>query len=140
VLLSAEVKGETELLEQEKTDLETLEKELADQEGAKGKQAKGLHPFARNRGAENPRPMVGEYESGATNKLPAAALSELENDAEAKDLVEHLQNYLDSIQTDVEGTRHIREALTSSQAALDVFNWRQLGKTEYRHVYGVDAT
>ena len=137
-LLDAEVGGETALLEQEKAELEALERNLSDLEGSDGKQKTRLHPFARGSDFNNPRKMSADYEMRSTIKTPAATLSDLEHDHQTKDILAQLRHHLDSMQNNMEGTTDIVAALETTQAALDVFNWRQLGKAEYGRVYGVD--
>lgn len=139
-LLSAEVGGETELLEQEKGALDALETDLADLERSDGKQEKRLHPCARASGLDNVRLRPAEYEASSAIRIPATTLSNLEHDPEAKDVLVQLRHHLDSMQNNVEATKDIAATLATSQAALDVFNWKQLGTAEYRCVYGVDAT
>jgi DNA repair exonuclease SbcCD ATPase subunit len=139
-LLSAEVKEETNLLEQEREELAALERELTDLEEMDAKQEKRLHPFARRSHLENSQTIIGDYETRPVVKQPAPTLSELEDDPEAKELLDQLRHHLDSMQNNIEGTKNISVALAKSQAALDMFNWRHLGTTEYRQVYGLDAT
>lgn len=139
-LLSAEVREETDLLEQERKELASLERNLADLEELDAKQEKCLHPFAQGSCLQNSQKIAGDYETRPVVKTAAPDLSELEDDPEAKELLDQLRHHLDSMQNNIEGTKDISAALAASQAALDVFNWRHLGKAEYHRVYGVDAT
>ena len=139
-LVGAEVKEETDLLEQERAQLEALERDLADLGGPDRKHEQRLHPFARGSGLGTPLRVAGDYETRSAIKVPASMLGDLEQDPEAKDILDQLRHHLDSMQNNIEDTKDIVAALATSQAALDVFNWRRLGKTEYRRVYGVDAT
>jgi CENP-Q, a CENPA-CAD centromere complex subunit len=139
-LLSAEVKEESSLLEQEREELAALERELADLEELDAKQEKRLHPFAQGRRLESSRTIIGEYEMRPVVKAPASTLAELEGDPEAKGVLDQLRHYLDSLQNNIEGTKDISVALAKSQAALDIFNWKHLGTDEYRQVYGIYAT
>jgi CENP-Q, a CENPA-CAD centromere complex subunit len=138
--LSAEVKEETSLLDQEREELAALERELADLEEMDAKQEKRLHPYAQGSRLESSRAIIGEYETRPVVKIPAPSLSELEGDPEAKELLDQLRHYLDSMQNNLEGTKDISVALAKSQAALDIFNWKRLGTDEYRQIYGIDAT
>ncbi len=99
-----------------------------------------MHHFARAKGLDNPQTMVVDYETRSALKTSATTLSDLEQDPGTRDILNQLRHHLESMQNNVEGIKGISAALTTSQAALDVFNWRKLGKAEYRQVYGVDTT
>lgn len=138
-LLDAEVGGETNLLGQEKAELDALERELAHCHGSNKKQEQRLHPFAQASGLSNPQTMSADYETRCTTKIPATTLSKLEHDKDAKSILDQLRHHLDSLQKNIEGTENIAAALTSSQASLGLFSWRNLERAEYRRVYGTDA-
>lgn len=137
-LLDAELEGESDLLEQEKAELDVLERALADLEESDGKQMR-LHPFSQASNLTNPRTMPADYEMRSVIKTPATTLPDLEHDPQIKDVVDQLRHHLDSMQNNMEGTKEISAALATSQAALDVFTWRQLEKAEYSRVYGIDV-
>ena len=139
-LLTAEVGGETALLEREKEELATLEKDLADLEGSEAKQEQRLHPFAQANVLETLPKTTVEYDARAVTGITAPAVPDLDDDPETQDILEQLRHHLDSMQNNIESTRDIEVALATSQAALDVFNWTRLAKDEYSQVYKVDAT
>jgi CENP-Q, a CENPA-CAD centromere complex subunit len=139
-LLSAEAEAETSLLEQEMEELHSLEKDLAALEEADEKEKGRLHPFARDVGPDKSRALTAEFEIRPTIKRPAAMGFDIERDPEAKGILEQLRHHLDGMQTDIEGTTDVVTALSMTQAALDVFNWRHLREAEYHQVYGVNAT
>lgn len=139
-LLTAEIGGETALLEREKEELATLEKELSDLERTEAKQEQRLHPFVQANALETPPKTTVEYDARAMSGTTAPTVSNLDDDPETKDMLEQLRHHLDSMQNNIEGTRDIEAALATSQAALDVFNWTRLAKDEYNQVYNVGAT
>jgi hypothetical protein len=139
-LLGAEIGGETELLEQEKAELEALERDLAKLEEADGIQQERLHPFARHTSLDNAPTISLDYDTRSAIRIPAVTLPGLEHDPEAKDVLDQVRHHLDSMQNNVEGTKNIVAALATSQAALDFYNWRRLGEAEYSQVYGLEAT
>lgn len=139
-LITAEVGGETALLEHEKEELATLESDLTDLESSEAKQEQRLHPFVQANALETPPKTTVEYDARAVSGTTAPTVSDLDDDPETKDMLEQLRHHLDSMQNNIESTRDIEVALATSQAALDVFNWTRLAKDEYSQVYKVDAT
>lgn len=136
-LLGAEVQAETNLLEQEQAEHETLKTELAHVEEMDEEQRQRFHPFAQDCSLNSVRALPTDYETCSTTKMPTATLFDLDHDSEAKDVLDQLRHHLGSMQSNTEGTNDIAAALSTSKAALDLFNWRNLGKAEYRQVYAV---
>jgi CENP-Q, a CENPA-CAD centromere complex subunit len=141
-LLGAELEAETRSLQQEKAQLESLERELADLEASHENESskRQLHPLAQSDGREHDRTFLADYEARLTAKKPTATLSDLEPDPGAREVIDQLRHHLDSMQKNVESTKDVAAAISTSQAALDVFNWRHLKEVEYHQVYGVNAT
>lgn len=137
-LLSAELDAEVSLLEQEKTQLLAVEKELSDLEESDEKEKRHLHPIAQE-AVDKSRDIPAEYEMRSTIKKSQPIDFDFECDPEARDVLDQLRKHLDGMQNDSEGTT-VSLALSTSQAALDVFNWRHLGEAEYYQVYGMSAT
>lgn len=128
------------MLEQEKRELDTLESELAGYDEFNSKQRKRLHPLTQANDRGDTLSRRADYETRCATKTPPSKLSELEHDAEARDVLDQLQYHLDRMQNNVDATRDIQAALATSQAALDVFNWRNLERAEYRQIYRIDTT
>lgn len=139
-LLTAEVGGETTLLEREREELAALEKDLADLEESEAKQEQRLHPFVQGSAVESALKTTVEYDACPVTKTTAPALSDLEDNSETKDILEQLRHHLNSMQNNIESAKDIELALATSQAALDVFSWTRLARDEYGQVYKVDAT
>ena len=139
-LLRGEFDAESNLLEQEKAELRALEKELADLEGSNEKEKRHLHPFAQDASVDKSRALPTEHEMRSTIKNSAAMDFDLERDPEARGILDQLRKHLNGMQNNAEGTTELSAALSTSQAALDIFNWRHLREAEYHQVYGISAT
>lgn len=138
-LLGAELGSESDLLEQEKSELEALENSLADLERLEETQRERLHPFVQHDGFNHPQTITADYETRPSTKIRSTTLANLASDPEAKDVLDKLRHHLHIMQHNVEGNRDVTEALAKSQAALGVLNWRELRTAEYRQVYGLDS-
>lgn len=139
-LLSGEVDAETEFLEQEKAELHALEMDVAALDEKDRNHKRRLHPLAEDVGPEKSRILPAEYELHSAIKTPASVQFHFEADPEADDILKQLRHQLDSMQDDIGGPTDIATALSASQAAFGVFNWRHLREAEYHQVYEVNAT
>ena len=138
--MRAELDAETELLEEEKTELEQLRKELMRQQESSEDERRRLHPIIRDCPERESEPTMQGYDARPGSRVPDAILSTLDSDPYATDVLKQLHHHLDSIETNVGGMHDVANALLSSQAALDIFNWQRLGVDEYRRVYKLDVT
>lgn len=134
-LLSAEIHSESSLLEKEKEALDAVNQDFS---GMDDPDPIKLHPFSRGSNHQNPRTCLADYEVRSATKTSVVRLSDIEYDPEAKDVLNQLRHHLDSMQNNVKGLDHIEQSLSSSQAALDAFNWRLLREAHYRQIYGLD--
>ena len=136
-LVSGELDVETSLLEQEKAELHALEKDVAALDETDRNQKGRLHPFAQDAGPNKSRTSLADYELHSTIKTPPAMQFHAESDPEASEVLKQLRHHLDSMQVD--DPNDIATALSTSQTALDVFNWRHLREAEYHQVYEVNT-
>lgn len=139
-LLRAEIDAETEILKQDNEELEMLKQELASLQEDSNAQNQSLHPVVQDLPAPSVDTTAPESSLESIIGQPANRLSALIADPASRDVLMQLSHHFDSIQKNIEGMSPIHTALSTSQTALDLFNWKQLGPKDYRQIYGLDVT
>jgi len=131
-LLKAQIKKEEDALRNDREDLRVLEQTAKDARGLRKEQSRKLHPLARGQ--------AGECESVEEAAVQAPMLDlDLENDKDAKMLVEQLRSHLESVRNNTSGTQEIVDAMEAVQAKLDIFAATALSATQYEMLHGVEV-
>jgi kinetochore protein Fta7 len=138
-LLKAEIKKERRLLEEDKEELQQLEKALRDEEARRQRHSKGLHPLAKI-GEPYTCTLRTVEEGPGLPYSTGPSFRDLEDDANLDGLLEQLHSHLESMQNNNGNIEEIPSAMTTSQAALDSFLWRFLEKERYSKLHGIDMT
>jgi hypothetical protein len=138
--LKAEIEKERRLLDEDKKELEHLERALRDEEARRQRHNKGLHPLAKRveRHSGRDRTVHGESCLGSENTEPS--WRDLEKDTSLATLLKQLYSHLGSLQHNTSSTEQIQLAMATSQAALDSFTWRFLDKDKYAKLHGLNVT
>ncbi|KAJ5645952.1 CENP-A-nucleosome distal centromere subunit CENP-Q [Penicillium lividum] len=119
-LLKAEIAKEEALLANEKRELQVMDKNAKRAEAERKRQTKNEHPVLRQ--LDDLPPDSGP--SGFTlvdTKPSQTTLDELDTDPEIQGLMKQLHGHLQSMQTNTAPLMGLRDAITRSQAALDIF-------------------
>ena len=139
-ILKAEIEKERRLLDEDKKELDHLEKALRDEEARRQRHNKGLHPLAKRveEHSGRDRTIRGKSWLGSENTEPSCR--DMENDASLATLLEQLHSHLGSMHNNTGSIEQIQLAMDTSQAALDSFTWRFLDKDKYAKLYGLEVT
>ncbi|KAJ5758557.1 CENP-A-nucleosome distal centromere subunit CENP-Q [Penicillium odoratum] len=119
-LLKAEIAKEEALLANEKKELQAMDKNAKRAEAERKRQTKNEHPVLRQ--LDDLPPDSGP--SGFTlvdTKPSQTTLDQLDADPEIQGLMKQLHGHLQSMQTNSAPLMGLRDAITRSQAALDIF-------------------
>ncbi|KAJ5925073.1 CENP-A-nucleosome distal centromere subunit CENP-Q, partial [Penicillium verhagenii] len=119
-LLRAEIAKEEALLANEKKELQTMDKNAKRAEAERKRQTKNEHPVLRQLD-DFPQDSGSSGFALVDTKPDQAALDELETDPEIQALMKQLHGHLQSMQTNTAPLMGLRDAITRSQAALDIF-------------------
>ena len=139
-LLKTEIEKERRLLEEDKNELQHLERALRDEEARRQRHNKGLHPLAKSLGQGTCIQRI-THEKGVTpRKRTEPLFRDLDNDASLEALLQQVHSHLESMQNNTASIAEIPLAITDSQAALDSFTWRILDKESYGKLHGLDFT
>ena len=138
-ILKAEIERERRLLNEDKKELEHLERALRDEEARRQRHNKGLHPLAKRVEQHSGRDgtIHGKSWLGSENTEPSCG--DLENDASLATLLKQLYSHLGSMHNNTSSIEQIELAMATSQAALDSFTWRFLDKDKYAKLHGLDV-
>ena len=139
-LLRAEIDAETEFLKLDKEELEILKGELASLQDDSNLQTPKLHPVVQDLPAPSVDATAPASSVDSTIGRSANRLSALTADPASRDVLMQLGHHFDSIQKNIEGMSPIHIALSTSQTAVDLFNWKKLGPKDYRQIYGLDVS
>lgn len=131
-LLKPQIKKEEDALRRDKEDLRVLEHSATDARGLRKEQSRKLHPLAREQADDH------EAVQEAAVQAPMLDL-DLENDKDAKLLVEQLQSHLESIRNNTVGTVEIMDVMEVVQAKLDIFTATSLSSRQYEMLHGVEV-
>jgi CENP-Q, a CENPA-CAD centromere complex subunit len=139
-ILKAEIEKERRLLDEDKKELDHLEKALRDEEARRQRHNKGLHPLAKRveQHSGRDRTIRGKSWLGSENTEPSCR--DMENDASLATLLEQLHSHLGSMHNNTSSIEQIQLAMDTSQAALDSFTWRFLDKDKYAKLHGLEVT
>lgn len=139
-ILKVEIEKERRLLNEDKKELEHLERALRDEEARRQRHNKGLHRLAKREEQHNGRdPSIhGKSWPGSENTGPSCG--DMENDASLATLLKQLHSHLGSMHNNTGSIEQIQLAMDTSQAALDSFTWRFLDKDKYAKLHGLDTT
>ena len=139
-ILKVEIEKERRLLNEDKKELEHLERALRDEEARRQRHNKGLHPLAKREEQHNSRdPSIhGKSWLGSENTGPSCG--DMENDASLATLLKQLHSHLGSMHNNTSSIEQIQLAMDTSQAALDSFTWRFLDKDKYAKLHALDTT
>jgi kinetochore protein Fta7 len=130
-ILKAQINKEEEALRNEKEDLHAVEQSAKDARALRKEQSKKLHALARDQPVENAEDEV----AGQAAQLEL----DLENDKDAKILVDQLRSHLESIRNNTAGTKEIVDVMEEVQAKLDVFSTIALTARQYETLHGVEV-
>ncbi|KAJ5172840.1 hypothetical protein N7492_005433 [Penicillium capsulatum] len=122
-LLKAEIAKEEALLANEKQSLQEMEKNAKRAESDRKRQSKNEHPVLRK--LDQLPPTQDQMASAFTllnTKSSQATFDELDSDPEIQGLMKQLHGHLQSMQTNVEPLTGLRDAISRSQAALDLYS------------------
>ncbi|KAJ5923898.1 CENP-A-nucleosome distal centromere subunit CENP-Q [Penicillium verhagenii] len=119
-LLRAEIAKEEALLANEKKELQTMDKNAKRAVAERKRQSKNEHPVLRQLD-DLPQDSGSSGFALVDTKPDQAALDELETDPEIQALMKQLHGHLQSMQTNTAPLMGLRDAITRSQAALDIF-------------------
>ncbi|KAJ5666700.1 CENP-A-nucleosome distal centromere subunit CENP-Q [Penicillium macrosclerotiorum] len=121
-LLKAEVAKEEALLANEKKSLEEMDKNAKKAEAERKRQMKNEHPVLR-RLDEIPQTqgLMAEF-SLVDLRVHQASLDELDDDPEIQGLIKQLHGHLQSMQANTAPLAGLKDAITRSQAALDLYS------------------
>ena len=139
-LLNAEIEKERKLLEEDKNELQHLERALRDEEARRQRHGKGLHSLAKSMELDAGRARTRYEMAGSPCEESGPLFRGSENDSSLEALLRQLQNHLDSMQNNTASIADIPCAMTTSQSALDSFTWRCLDRERYRKLHGLDMT
>ncbi|OOQ88129.1 putative kinetochore protein fta7 [Penicillium brasilianum] len=122
-LLRAEIAKEEALLADEKLSLQEMEKNAKRAETERKRQMKNEHPVLRQLD-ELPQSnhQVGAEFTLLNAKKSQMTLDELDDDPEIKALMKQLHGHLQSMQSNTAPLAGLKEAVTRSQAALDLYS------------------
>ena len=139
-LLKAEIEKERRLLEEDKKELQQLERALKDEEARRQRHSKGLHPLAKSleQDVTGRRPMDEKPEIACKDSGPL--FRELKNDASLVTLLEQLHSHLGSMHNNTASIAEIPYTMAASQAALDSFTWRFFDRDKHGKLHGFDLT
>ncbi|CAI7622015.1 unnamed protein product [Penicillium bialowiezense] len=122
-LLKAEIAKEEALLASETKSLQEMDKNAKRAESERKRQTKNEHPVLRQLDAIPPT------EAGASSefmlldtKENQSTLDELDDDPEVRGLMKQLNGHLQSMQNNTAPFADLSDAITRSQAALDLFS------------------
>lgn len=132
-LLKTQIKKEEEAMREENDELHVLEQSAKGAQALRKAQAKRLHALAMEQAGE------AAEEETAVQTAPLELDLDLENDKDAKILVDQLRSHLESIRTNTAGTKEIVDVMEEVQAKLDVFSTIALTARQYELLHGVDA-
>ncbi|KAJ5113685.1 CENP-A-nucleosome distal centromere subunit CENP-Q [Penicillium angulare] len=120
-LLKAEIAKEEALLASERRELQDMDKNAKRAEAERKRQMKNEHPILRQLDAL-PRDSSSAEFTLVNTKPSQASLDELDTDFDIQRLMKQLHGHLQSMQTNTAPLSGLRDAITRSQAALDLFN------------------
>ncbi|KAJ5407761.1 CENP-A-nucleosome distal centromere subunit CENP-Q [Penicillium cosmopolitanum] len=122
-LLKSEIAKEEALLASEKKALQEMDKNAKRADAERKRQMKKEHPVLRQ--LDNPK----EAQDGQSSEFTLADaknsqinLDDLDDDPEVQVLMKQLHGHLQSMQSNMAPLTGLRDALTRSQAALDLFS------------------
>jgi kinetochore protein Fta7 len=120
-LLKAEIAKEEALLADEKKALREMDKNAKMAEAERKRQTKNEHPILQQLGE---LPQIPDQTSEFTlldTKGSQATLDELDADPEVQKLMNQLHGHLQSMQSNIAPMAGLSDAITRSQAALDLY-------------------
>ncbi|KAJ5444738.1 CENP-A-nucleosome distal centromere subunit CENP-Q [Penicillium daleae] len=121
-LLSAEIAKEEALLAEEKQSLQEMERNAKRAETERKRQMKNEHPVLRRLDDLPQAHRQGGAEFTLVNtKKSQITLDELDDDPEIRGLMKQLHGHLQSMQSNTATLAGLGEAITRSQAALDLY-------------------
>jgi hypothetical protein len=132
--LTAEIEAESKLLEEEKAILEAINAGLSVTQGSDPHK---LHPFSHGGDPKPSRAQPADSETHHAKKTSALHLSDLGHDPQAEQILANLRRHINGMQNSVDSATSLQSSLSTTQAALDTFNWSHLGEIEYQRVYGL---
>ncbi|KAJ5785013.1 CENP-A-nucleosome distal centromere subunit CENP-Q [Penicillium pulvis] len=119
-LLKAEIAKEEALLASDKKELQAMDKNAKRAEAERKRLMKNEHPVLRQLD-ELPQDSGSSGFTLVDAKPNQATLDELDTDPEIQTLMKQLHGHLQSMQTNTAPLVGLRDAITRSQAALDIF-------------------
>jgi kinetochore protein Fta7 len=139
-ILKAEIEKEQRLLDEDKKELEHLERAFRDEEARRQRHNKGLHPLAKRLEHHHDRDRTIHANPWLGSENPMSSCGAIENDVSLAALLEQLYSHLGSMHNNTRSIKQIPLAMDTSQAALDSFTWRFLDKDKYAQLHGLDVT
>ncbi|KAJ5223833.1 hypothetical protein N7468_008375 [Penicillium chermesinum] len=121
-LLKAEIAREEALLAEEKKALQEMDKNAKRAEAERKRLTKNEHPVLRQLDEFVSSHDATDVFALADGKTPRPALGELDADPEIQGLMKQLHGHLQSMQTNIAPLAGLSDAVTRSQAALDLYS------------------
>ncbi|KAJ5175864.1 uncharacterized protein N7482_001741 [Penicillium canariense] len=122
-LLKTEIAKEEALLTDEKKSLEEMDKNAKRAEAERKRQMKNEHPVLRQLDDLPQTQRQAAFDFTLLDAMNSeAALDELDDDPEIQGLMKQLHSHLQSMQSNFAPLAGLREAITRSQAALDLYS------------------